>query len=56
MKKLLLSLIAISLFVSPAFAQQDTVVEEIVARVNNAIITAPTSAAIASRPCRIPGR
>jgi peptidyl-prolyl cis-trans isomerase SurA len=39
MKKLLLSLIAISLFVSPAFAQQDTVVEEIVARVNNAIIT-----------------
>jgi peptidyl-prolyl cis-trans isomerase SurA len=39
MKKLLLSLIAISSFVAPALAQQDTVVEEIVARVNNAIIT-----------------
>jgi peptidyl-prolyl cis-trans isomerase SurA len=41
MKKLLLSLIAVfSLaLVLPALAQQDTVVEEIVARVNNAIIT-----------------
>jgi len=41
MKKLLLSLIAIfSLALAlPALAQQDTVVEEIVARVNNAIIT-----------------
>jgi len=39
MKKLLLSLIVISAFVSPALAQQDTVVEEIVARVNNSIIT-----------------
>jgi peptidyl-prolyl cis-trans isomerase SurA len=39
MKKLLLSLIAICSFVSPALAQQDSVVEEIVARVNNSIIT-----------------
>jgi len=39
MKKLLLSLIVISAFASPALAQQDTVVEEIVARVNNSIIT-----------------
>jgi peptidyl-prolyl cis-trans isomerase SurA len=39
MKKLLLSLIAICLVASPALAQQDTVVEEIVARVNNSIIT-----------------
>jgi len=39
MKKLLLSLVAISSFVAPALAQQDTVVEEIVARVNNSIIT-----------------
>ena len=39
MKKFLLSLIAICSFVSPVLAQQDTVVEEIVARVNNSIIT-----------------
>jgi peptidyl-prolyl cis-trans isomerase SurA len=39
MKKLLFSLVAICAFVSTAPAQQDTVVEEIVARVNNAIIT-----------------
>jgi peptidyl-prolyl cis-trans isomerase SurA len=39
MKKLLLSLIAICFAASPALAQQDTVVEEIVARVNNSIIT-----------------
>jgi peptidyl-prolyl cis-trans isomerase SurA len=39
MKKLLLSLIAICSLASPALAQQDTVVEEIVARVNNSIIT-----------------
>ena len=40
MKKLLLSLIAICFFASAALAQQDTtVVEEIVARVNNSIIT-----------------
>jgi peptidyl-prolyl cis-trans isomerase SurA len=40
MKKLLLSLLAICSFVLPALAQQqDTVVEEIVARVNNSIIT-----------------
>lgn len=39
MKKLLLSLIAISFLASSALAQQDTVVEEIVARVNNSIIT-----------------
>jgi len=39
MKKLLLSLIAICSFASFALAQQDTVVEEIVARVNNAIIS-----------------
>lgn len=39
MKKLLLSLIAICTLASPSFAQQDTVVEEIVARVNNSIIT-----------------
>jgi peptidyl-prolyl cis-trans isomerase SurA len=39
MKKLLLSLIAICSLASPCLAQQDTVVEEIVARVNNSIIT-----------------
>jgi len=39
MKKLLLLLIAICSVASPALAQQDTVVEEIVARVNNSIIT-----------------
>jgi peptidyl-prolyl cis-trans isomerase SurA len=39
MKKLLFLLIAISSLVLPALAQEDTVVEEIVARVNNAIIT-----------------
>ncbi|MDR3763055.1 MAG: peptidylprolyl isomerase [Acidobacteriota bacterium] len=39
MKKLLFPLIAICAFVTVAPAQQDTVVEEIVARVNNAIIT-----------------
>jgi peptidyl-prolyl cis-trans isomerase SurA len=39
MKKFLLSLIAIGSFAFPALAQQDTVVEEIVARVNNSIIT-----------------
>jgi peptidyl-prolyl cis-trans isomerase SurA len=40
MKKLLLSLIVICSFTSAALAQQDaTVVEEIVARVNNSIIT-----------------
>jgi len=39
MKKLLLSLIALCSLASPALAQQDTVVEEIVARVNNSIIT-----------------
>ena len=39
MKKLFLPLVALGLFVSPAFAQQDTVVEEIVARINNSIIT-----------------
>lgn len=39
MKKLLFSLVSFCAFVAPAFAQQDTVVEEIVARVNNAIIT-----------------
>jgi hypothetical protein len=39
MKKLLLSLIAACFLASPILAQQDTVVEEIVARVNNSIIT-----------------
>ncbi len=39
MKKFLLSLIAICSLAFPIFAQQDTVVEEIVARVNNSIIT-----------------
>ena len=39
MKKLLLSLIATCFLAFPALAQQDTVVEEIVARVNNSIIT-----------------
>ncbi len=39
MKKLFLPLFALGLFLTPAFAQQDTVVEEIVARVNNSIIT-----------------
>ncbi len=39
MKKLLFLLIAIGSFVTPLLAQQDTVVEEIVARVNNSIIT-----------------
>ncbi len=39
MKKFLLSLIAICSFACPLLAQQDTVVEEIVARVNNSIIT-----------------
>jgi peptidyl-prolyl cis-trans isomerase SurA len=39
MKKLLLSLIALCFFAAPVLAQQDTVVEEIVARVNNSIIT-----------------
>ena len=39
MKKFLLFLFAIGSFVSPLLAQQDTVVEEIVARVNNSIIT-----------------
>ena len=39
MKKLLLSLIALCSFAVPVLAQQDTVVEEIVARVNNSIIT-----------------
>jgi peptidyl-prolyl cis-trans isomerase SurA len=39
MKKLLLSLIAFCFLASFALAQQDTVVEEIVARVNNSIIT-----------------
>ncbi len=39
MKKFLLSLIAICSLACPVLAQQDTVVEEIVARVNNSIIT-----------------
>jgi peptidyl-prolyl cis-trans isomerase SurA len=39
MKKCLLSLIALCFVVSPVLAQQDTVVEEIVARVNNSIVT-----------------
>ncbi len=39
MKKFLLSLIVIGSLAFPALAQQDTVVEEIVARVNNSIIT-----------------
>lgn len=39
MKKLLFSLIATCCIALPAVAQQDTVVEEIVARVNNTIIT-----------------
>ncbi len=39
MKKFLLSLIAICSFACPVLAQQDTVVEEIIARVNNSIIT-----------------
>jgi peptidyl-prolyl cis-trans isomerase SurA len=39
MKKLLFSLIAICSIATPTLAQQDTVVEEIVARVNNSIIT-----------------
>ncbi len=39
MKKLLLSLLTLCCFALPVLAQQDTVVEEIVARVNNAIIT-----------------
>lgn len=39
MKKFLLSLIAIGSLALPVLAQQDTVVEEIVARVNNSIIT-----------------
>jgi peptidyl-prolyl cis-trans isomerase SurA len=39
MKKLLLPLIALCSFALPVLAQQDSVVEEIVARVNNSIIT-----------------
>jgi len=39
MKKFLLPLIIICSFAAPVVAQQDTVVEEIVARVNNSIIT-----------------
>ncbi len=39
MKKFLLSLIAICSLACPVLAQQDTVVEEIVARVNNSIIS-----------------
>ena len=39
MKKLFLPLFALGLFIVPAYPQQDTVVEEIVARVNNSIIT-----------------
>ena len=39
MKKFLLSLIVLCSFASPVLAQQDTVVEEIVARVNNSIVT-----------------
>lgn len=39
MKKLLLSLIAVCSLALPVLAQQDSVVEEIVARVNNSIIT-----------------
>jgi peptidyl-prolyl cis-trans isomerase SurA len=39
MKKRLLFLIVLSSFALPVLAQQDTVIEEIVARVNNSIIT-----------------
>jgi peptidyl-prolyl cis-trans isomerase SurA len=39
MKKFVLSLIALCFLAVPVLAQQDTVVEEIVARVNNSIIT-----------------
>ena len=39
MKKLLLLLIALCSIAAPVLAQQDTVVEEIIARVNNSIIT-----------------
>lgn len=39
MKKITILLLLISAFALPAFSQQDTVVEEIVARVNNSIVT-----------------
>lgn len=39
MKKLVFLIVTLSAFVIPSFAQSDTVVEEIVARVNNSIVT-----------------
>jgi len=39
MKKLSILLVAVFAFVLPALSQQDTVVEEIVARINNSIVT-----------------
>jgi peptidyl-prolyl cis-trans isomerase SurA len=39
MKRLVILLVTLSAFVVPSFAQDDTVVEEIIARVNNSIVT-----------------
>jgi peptidyl-prolyl cis-trans isomerase SurA len=39
MKRLVFLLVTLSAFVIPSFAQSDTVVEEIVARINNSIVT-----------------
>jgi peptidyl-prolyl cis-trans isomerase SurA len=39
MKKISILLLLISAFALPVFSQQDTVVEEIVARINNSIVT-----------------
>jgi peptidyl-prolyl cis-trans isomerase SurA len=39
MKRLIFLLVTLSAFVIPSFAQDDTVVEEIIARVNNSIVT-----------------
>jgi peptidyl-prolyl cis-trans isomerase SurA len=39
MKRLVFLLVTLSAFVIPSFAQDDTVVEEIIARVNNSIVT-----------------
>jgi len=39
MKRLVFLLVTLSAFVIPSFAQSDTVVEEIIARINNSIVT-----------------
>src|SRR6266542_2292786 len=39
MKRLIFLLVTLTAFVIPSFAQDDTVVEEIVARINNSIVT-----------------